>query len=107
MTRSHDAAERLQEVLCQLALIPREGEAMASIDASVSALLTGIDSLYAELDATTLDRERVEDIFDAMSDVVLVVDREGRITRANLRAQQLLGYTKDELLQMRLSDIVV
>ena len=107
MTRPNEAANRLQEVLCQLASIPRGGEAMASIDASIQALLTGIDELYAELDTTTLDRERVDAIFDAMSDVVLVVDREGRITRANLRAQQLLGYSREQLLEMRLSDIVV
>ena len=101
MTR--DATDRLQELLLQIAGVPGAG---APLDDGFAALHSGIDALYQELDATTLDRERVEGIFDAMSDVVLVVDRDGRITRANSRAEQLLGYSREQLLGMRLSDIV-
>lgn len=105
---SPDASERLQALLCQIARLPSGDEpvAFASLEDGLDAVRSGIDALYEELDATTLDRERVEQIFDAMSDVVLVVDREGRIIRANLRAQQLLGYTRDQLLGMSIADIV-
>jgi PAS domain S-box-containing protein len=45
-------------------------------------------------------------LFEAVSDAILVADAEGRYVDANPASEELLGYTRDELLQMQVSDIV-
>lgn len=45
-------------------------------------------------------------LFDRYADAVLVTDADGRYVEANLAATTLLGYSRAELLEMRVSDIV-
>jgi PAS domain S-box-containing protein len=45
-------------------------------------------------------------LFRGSRDAVLVADRTGRCIEANLAAEALLGFRRDELLQLHLSDIV-
>ncbi len=47
-----------------------------------------------------------EAIFAAVSDAILVADADGRYIDANPAAELLLGYTRDELLRMRVADVV-
>ncbi len=47
-----------------------------------------------------------EAIFAAVSDAILVADADGRYIDANPAAERLLGYTRDELLRMRVTDVV-
>jgi PAS domain S-box-containing protein len=44
--------------------------------------------------------------FEQLADAILVSDARGRLLDANRAAQQLLGFTRDELLRMSLSDIL-
>lgn len=45
-------------------------------------------------------------LFDALSEPVLVTDEESRYTDANTAACDLLGYSLDELLTLRVADVV-
>ena len=45
-------------------------------------------------------------LFRASRDAVLVADRTGRCIEANVAAEALLGFGRDELLKLRLSEIV-
>ncbi len=45
-------------------------------------------------------------LFENTSDIVFTQDLSGRFTAINSVAEQLLGYTREELLQMSLSDLV-
>jgi PAS domain S-box-containing protein len=47
-----------------------------------------------------------EALFDAVSDAILVADADGRYIDANPAAAHLLGYTRNELLQMGVADVV-
>ncbi len=44
------------------------------------------------------DNQRFRLVVDAVPNAILVVDRDGRILFANLRAEDLFGYERDELL---------
>jgi PAS domain S-box-containing protein len=50
-------------------------------------------------------RRRFEALFNATLDAILFVDSEGRCVGANAQASALLGYTRDELLSMKLADV--
>jgi PAS domain S-box-containing protein len=45
-------------------------------------------------------------VFTSVADAILVADAESRYLDANAAATTLLGYTRDELLQLRVADIV-
>lgn len=47
-----------------------------------------------------------QQLFENASDAVLVTDHEGRYISANKSACDLTGYSRDELLQMRVGDLV-
>ena len=44
-------------------------------------------------------------IFDAISDVIFIIDSTGQILNANLTAALRYGYSADELMQMNVSDL--
>ncbi|MBD3268197.1 PAS domain S-box protein, partial [bacterium] len=60
-------------------------------------------------DAETLQKseDKFRNLFDNTSDAVFIHDMEGRFLEVNDIACTSHGYTRDELLQMRLRDIVV
>src|SRR4051812_45769261 len=46
-------------------------------------------------------------LFDRYADAVLVADADGRYIEANLAATTLLGYSRAELLEKRIPDVLV
>ncbi|HEV2127293.1 MAG TPA: PAS domain S-box protein [Thermomicrobiales bacterium] len=50
---------------------------------------------------------RYRNLFEGVADAILVADSERHYLDANAATSQLLGYTRAELLQMRVEDIVV
>ncbi|MEA4926225.1 MAG: sigma 54-interacting transcriptional regulator [Syntrophomonadaceae bacterium] len=45
------------------------------------------------------------DVFDSMSDGVLVVDKEGRVTQFNPAAQKIIGYADERLIGVHIVDL--
>ncbi len=52
-------------------------------------------------------QERLRRIIDQAADPLLVHDQDGRFVEVNRRACEVLGYTRDELLSLRVADIEV
>jgi len=53
-----------------------------------------------------LDESLLHSLFGAYPDALLLVDRDGRIVRANAAAQPLLGYTEQELIGLSVDTLV-
>ena len=51
--------------------------------------------------------ERYRELFENAHDLVYTHDLEGRVTSMNFAGERILGYTRDELMGMRISDIVM
>lgn len=51
-------------------------------------------------------QEQYKALFELGADAIFIAHVDGRVTEANLAACQLLGYSRDELLQLNYSDIV-
>jgi len=84
-------------------------EALAKLQASHRALEGRFDTLNRELEATNLELQRslaekerlstrLEDILESLGSGVLVVDAQGRITRFNRAAADILGLPAGEAL---------
>jgi len=63
------------------------------------------DRVLAEQRQLT-SQEQYKALFELASDAIFVADIEGRVTEANHAACKLLGYTRDEFLQLNYADIV-
>jgi PAS domain S-box-containing protein len=50
---------------------------------------------------------RYRTLFDGASDAIFIHDADGKIFETNLIASKYLGYTKRELMQMRMQDVAV
>ena len=63
-------------------------------------------------DSTRIERalqeseERFHTVFDAAHDAIYIETPDGRILAVNQSVCDMLGYTRDELLRMRVSDII-
>jgi PAS domain S-box-containing protein len=57
--------------------------------------------------ALQLAEQRYHGLFEAGADAILIADAEGRYVEANAAAEELLGYTRAELIGMRVADVVV
>ena len=53
-----------------------------------------------------ISQERYKALFDLASDAVFIADVQGRITEANVAACKLLGYSREQLLQLNYSQCV-
>jgi diguanylate cyclase (GGDEF)-like protein/PAS domain S-box-containing protein len=56
-------------------------------------------------EALHASEQRYRQLFEDANDAILVADEEGRYIDANRRAEELLGYPREELLQISLADI--
>ncbi len=79
---------------------PRAGEIADSLGGAL-----GRGTMRVE-EALLRTMERFRLIFDEASDAMFILDRRGRYIDANTAALDLLGYTRDELLQMTVWDLV-
>jgi diguanylate cyclase (GGDEF)-like protein/PAS domain S-box-containing protein len=69
-------------------------------------ILTDITSLSKTAELLRKSEEKYRQLFDAEADAVLLIDNEtGQILEANQAAITLYGYTQDELLSMRNTDL--
>ena len=74
------------------------------------ALLTELSATMSELAVLHRGAQAAEaryrGLFEAAVDAILLADREGHYVDANPAATELLGYTRDELRQKRVADVV-
>ncbi len=59
-----------------------------------------------QLHGTTLSRQRLDRILDAMGDAIILTDPDGKITRVNEAATKLLGWPENKLLGMPILSFV-
>jgi PAS domain S-box-containing protein len=50
--------------------------------------------------------EKYRDLFEHANDAILLVDDDLRYIEANRKAEEVLGYSRDELLTMKITDII-
>ena len=60
--------------------------------------------LYSALQVA---ERRYHGLFDAAADALLIADTDGRYVEANAAAEELLGYSRDELRRMGVAEVVV
>ncbi len=65
--------------------------------------LRELDRLYADI---KLSYEESENLFEMAPDAIIKVEEDGTIIKANIQASNLFGYSKAELLKMRISDLM-
>jgi PAS domain S-box-containing protein len=58
------------------------------------------------LDVVIRSRRELENTFNSIADLVVVADRRGRVVHANLALAERLGKSRDELLELRLEELV-
>jgi PAS domain S-box-containing protein len=58
-------------------------------------------------DALQKSEARLRNLFDQASDGIFLISSENRYLEANARGLEMLGYTRDELLQMSMADVLV
>ena len=91
--------------------------AIASLDfgarASISdngdeydALATGLNALSEELEASTVSRDFLSSIIEAMQDSLIVTDNTNAITMVNQSAEAMLGYSQSELIGQPLTQVL-
>ena len=79
-----------------------------SADLIALAVFVGIGVLFSALNEALHRRRRQMDaLLDHSLDAVIVADREGRIVTWNPKAEQLFGWSRDEVLGQSLADTIV
>jgi signal transduction histidine kinase/HAMP domain-containing protein len=66
----------------------------------VGQVAIAFNDMLEKLAATTVSRNYVDKIVRSLGESLIVLDRDGRITRVNEATVELLGYTEEELLGM-------
>ncbi len=80
-------------------------------DDEVGLLTDAFNQMLARIEKQTLDlsesEERMRSVLNSAMTAVIVMDRNGRITDWNLRAEKIFGWTKEEVLEKDLADTVI
>lgn len=82
---------------------------LGSLRVSIENMVSLLDTRYAELQEETKryieSEERFRSLIEQAGDSLLLIDRHGKLIDCNKRACESLGYSREELLKMALSDI--
>lgn len=71
-------------------------------------LLNKKDRLQLEAEYSLIQSEkRIQAIFDAAPDAVIVIDEEGKIVRWNPKSELIFGWSKEEAVGMLLSETII
>lgn len=69
-------------------------------------LNTGLNMLGEELKSSTVSRTYLNDIFDSMTDMLIVTDDSGSIKSINRASRENLGLSEEELLEKSVTEII-
>ncbi len=73
----------------------------------VQRLIDSFNRMAGDLERTTVSKNYVNDIIASMRDTLIVVSPDGSISRINMAASFLLGYSDTELVGQQLSRVVL
>lgn len=75
----------------------------------IEVLSVGVDVTRQRLAEEALRRseERFRRLFESAADALLLVDKDGQFVEANRAACESLGYSREELVKLRIQDIAV
>ena len=76
---------------------------MSSRMDEVDAFIAGVNMLGEELKERTISRDYFNDIFNSVSDMVFVLDKQGRIENINKAVTHHLQYSLNELRSKQVS----
>ncbi len=83
--------------------------AVRGIDGRPTHVLSVIEDISARI-AADAERQKSEarfrDLFEFAPDAILMVNREGRIAHANLKAETAFGYTREEFINLPVEQLV-
>ncbi|MDX2197002.1 MAG: histidine kinase [Cytophagales bacterium] len=71
----------------------------------IDSIISGINMLGEELNASTISKLYFNNIFDSVSDMIMVLNHQGTITNINLKVTEILGYD-DTLIGTPLIDLL-
>ncbi|MCH2225401.1 MAG: PAS domain-containing sensor histidine kinase [Crocinitomicaceae bacterium] len=72
----------------------------------IDSIISGVNMLGEELEATTVSRDFFANIYNTVSNILIVTNAEGKIVDVNAITLELFGYTEFELMSMRISELV-
>ncbi len=75
------------------------------IDTATHTAAIAISHHLAE-EALWMSKTRIHSVFEQANDGIYIISAENRFLDANARGLELLGYTRDELLQMSVADVL-
>lgn len=88
----------IQELLIQLASGNLNQRALPSPSGDdIDAVITGINMLAEELRSSTINKDYLDTIFEAILDMVVVLDAENKVESINQPTQENLGYQLNHL----------
>ncbi len=76
---------------------------LGAIQVALTRASRYLEQLQAE-EAARQAEERYRQLFEDSMDPIVITDMEGRLADANRKACEMLGYSKEELFQMRVRD---
>ncbi len=93
-----DRLRSLSDVVIQLASLNFNAKAQISprYD-TIDGLASGLNMLREELQSSTVSKVYLDNIFESMSDALVVANRDGTIRNVNQATRDLLGYSDEEL----------
>ncbi|HXN48649.1 MAG TPA: PAS domain S-box protein [Bryobacteraceae bacterium] len=80
-------------------------DAAGQVSGAVCLVADNTERRQAEARLSESER-RYRDLFENANDIVLSLDLEGRFTAVNKTAQQVSGYSRDEMLALKMTDLV-
>ncbi len=99
--------ERNREQFEELARRQADGERLLALaEGSRRALLNAIEDQALAANALRESEARTRSVFEQANDGIYVISAENRYLDANACGLELLGYTRDELLQMSVADVL-
>lgn len=80
--------------------------AISDLRGDRDTIVAGINMLGEELQSTTISRDYFSNIYNAVSEILIIIDLEGKITDVNLSAEQTLKRSKDNLKNINVSTLI-
>lgn len=82
-----------------------KGEISEDAD-EIDMIILGINMLGEELRASNVSKEYFSSIFNTVTDLVMIVDSEGKLLEVNQSVVDISGYAKEELLYNKLQKLL-